>query len=232
MGLQSNASVGEVINQGFYVVARVEADERVAHHAPVVQVPLDAMLKAIGARNLAQNGNQKAKALRAAARVKLEAAAVLYGLKAAAAHEGRNADEYQRLFPKAPSSFSTLSERDLPDAANLLCQRIADPRTDKELAKGGAAVVTATKGYLQSSEVAKKAELALEEAQKVVWKAKINCLEAHSKMKGLLAVAFPRQSKLQASFYPAAKKKAKGAEVQVVPERAEKPAAEPPETGE
>ncbi len=212
MAVAVSAPVGDVINENFFIVARVEADPRVAEHAAVITGPHDALMKAVSARNLAANGYQKALALRAAARVKLEGAVVPYGLKVAAAYEGRTADEYQRLFPKAPSSFSTLSERDLPEAAALLCARIGDPKTDKDLAKAGAAVVSATKAYQAAGEAAKKAELSLTDAQKAVQKAKLACIEAHSKLRGLLTAAFPRQGKLVGSFFSATKKKAKAAE--------------------
>ncbi|MBI5611275.1 MAG: hypothetical protein HY902_20545 [Deltaproteobacteria bacterium] len=213
MAVYVTAPVGDVINDNLFIVARVEADERVASHADVIQVPHDGLMKAVAARNVAANSYQKAVALRAAARIKFELAVVAYGLKVAAHYEGRTADGYLRLFPKAPSNFATLSERDLPLAVGELAARIGDPKTDKELAKLGVPVVAAAKAYQSAADTARTADVALTEAQKSVQKAKHACLEAHSKLRGLLTAAFPRHSKLVASFFPITKKKAKTAEV-------------------
>lgn len=217
MALSASAPVGDVINDNLFIVARIEADERVAGNANVILVPHEVLMKAVGARNALANGYQKALAVRAAARVKFETAVVAYGLKVAAHYEGRTADDYLRIFPKAPSTFATLSERDLPLAASELAARIGDPKTDKDLAKLGAPVVAAAKAYQVAAEAVRKAELVLGEGQKGVQKAKLACLEAHSKLRGLLTAAFPRQSKLVASFFPAGKKKAKAGDLPATP---------------
>ena len=217
MALAASAPVGDVINENLFVVARLEADPRVASHASALTGPHAALMTAVAARNTAANAYQKAVALRAAARVRLEALVVPFGLKVAAAYAGREAEEYLRLFPTAPSSLTGLSERELPEAAGQLCARIADAKTAKDLAKAGAPILAATRSYQSASEAAKAADQALAEAQAAVQKAKLACVEAHSKVRGLLTAAFPRQVKLIRSFFPQSKKKAKPADSAPLP---------------
>ncbi len=217
----ATAAVGDVINANIYIIARVGADPRVEQLAIVVIDAHEELLKALTVRNGVANGYQMALARRDTARQQFEALLVAFGLTAAAKYAGRTAEEYLRLLPKAASSFAALSERDLPQAANELSARILDPKTDPDLAKAGAPVVAAAKAYLVAADVLRKSELALADEQKAVQKAKLACIEGQSKLRGLLTAAFPRQSKLLASFFPPTKKKAKVVEASLEPKAPE-----------
>lgn len=204
---------GSIIRDGIYIIANIKADPATAGDAQLVSVPQVALVSAVTARRDADAVAIESGALLARRLSAAQEAVVALGIKAFGHFGSRNAPEYLRLFPAAPSTLVAAPAAARAAGFAALAKALAQPGLPQELS-GAAAAVTSVFAALDAATLADAAAnqalrqaVAAEKAAADAWQTAVRTL------RGRLIMLFPRDAKRVNSYFPPRKGTAKAAKV-------------------
>jgi len=214
--LSDQSSAGDVSAYLVYVIASVEADAAVAHHAPLVHEPWAALEKDKAARIAADNLRIKAVVKTNFAFNAMADTLEAFSLATGAHYGSKTHPGYLRIFAYTPAQYGTLPKRDQGKAMADLDAAIADDATPAEVKKAAKPFQAARAAWLAAQADEAKVTAAFKKADEKTFASKKACLNGVARLRGRLMDQFPRQGKKVARYFPVTKGKSKAKAV-VVP---------------
>ncbi len=192
------------------VLSRLKPDAKHKDLTTVLQTPLDALLKTMGALIQAKNA-----ALDDQGFLNYTVAQVTgpnldkLALKIAAHFDSKSAAAYLAIFPKTPAVVSNAPLRDQPTFLADIAAALSDGATAKEVKALAKDWLVDYAEYAKALVALAKADTAVATSSKAMKSARNDTFVALAKLRGELIARNPRQPQVVRSFYPRAPKKAK-----------------------
>ena len=202
------SNVDEFIDYNLFIHSRLAPDAAVKAMQPLIVVPHDVLMAAIGGRNLAHNNVLFAQGHLAYCREQIIGDPLTaLALKIAAHYGDAKAAGYVRLFTYTPAVLTAAPLRDQPTMLAQLATALGEAETPaevKKLATGWLADHAAYAAALKNVEAMQKL---LGKADDAIAAAKAGCLIGYARLRGQLQDKFPRKARLVASYFPPAPRK-------------------------
>lgn len=194
------------------VLSRLKPDAKHKDLTSVLQVPLDALLKAMGgliqAKNLALDDQGFLNyTLAQVTGPNLDKLA----LKVAAHFDSKTAAGALAIFPKTPAVVTNAPLRDQPTLLAAIAAALNDPATPKEVKALAKDWLADYAEYTKALAALAKANATVVTSAKAVTGARTDVFVALAKLRGELIARNPRKAQVVRSFYPRPTKKVKKA---------------------
>ena len=204
-------AVGTFIDLGRYASSRVRADAEVSALAKVIAVPQAALLKAMGARNAANDALIDREAERDFAADQFNAAMMDLGRQAYAFYGSREEPGYLRLFSKAPSVLAKTPDRDRLLIYGTVLKEAQAPDSPKAFVPTVKKLAEAYKAVQAGQHAVGEAQKAVDKARKAEQSARGDWLAGYRRLHAQLTDRFPRDKPRVEHYFrsaPAPKRKA------------------------